>query len=86
MKLDSSKFADGKPIKEWRCTKCKAITQDIEHTRAEATAGHYGPNGNGFNYWCETCGGRMNPYRKTHEQEINDLNKGVLDAFFGGIY
>ena len=31
---------------------------------AEATGGFYGPNGNGYNYWCPKCEHRMNPRAK----------------------
>lgn len=83
MKYDEWKFADKKPIKEWRCTKCPLVTQDRAHIRVEATAGFYGPNGNGFNYWCESCAGRMNPYRQTKDEEVtNEVHRMVLGDFF----
>jgi hypothetical protein len=70
--VDKEHFANGAPIKQWTCTKCKHTctktgyakdgeTVDPTIARAECTLGFYGPNGNGFNYWCPKCDCRMTP-------------------------
>lgn len=60
----------GAPIEKWECTKCGYVGHNANVIQMEATAGRYGPNGNGFNYWHfdiskeNNCGGRMNPIAK----------------------
>lgn len=59
--VDQEHFADGSPIHQWECTKCKKRFEkadwgdkvtDLYTVGVEVTGGFYGPNGNGFTYWC----------------------------------
>lgn len=79
--VDKYHFADGSPIQGWTCTnnECRYQTEhtsweDDDTAHAEATGGFYGPNGNGYNYWCPKCGHRMNLDQNTYS---------ALDSFFG---
>lgn len=76
----------GQKVKGFKCTECGYTTKEamysdkaeeqgnMEAARAEGTLGRYGPNGNGYNYWCPKDSMRMviiaNPY-------------SALDAMFG---
>lgn len=76
--VDKEHFIDGSPIKSWECTKkgCAFLTTEVcwnegendtkweNKANAEGTCGFYGPNGNGYNYWCPKCESRMNPRAK----------------------
>ena len=77
--------ANGKKIKSLKCTNCgyttnkmnwsdKCDREDYETARVEGTLGHYGPNGNGYNYWCPKDEWRM---------AIVDNPYSALDNFFG---
>ena len=81
--VDEEHFIDGSPIHGWTCTKCKFKTTEVgwesekgseEKAHADVTGGFYGPNGNGYNYWCPKCQGSMNP-------DNNSYN--ALKAFLG---
>lgn len=86
--VDMEHFHDGSPIAKFVCTRkepevCGFETTEVNYSdqsadkmiaRAEVTGGFYGPNGNGYNYWCPKCEYRMNPIHK---------NKEALDSFFG---
>jgi len=75
--VDREHFIDGSPIKSWECTRCNFVTTEVcwneddketasydKKSHATVTGGFYGPNGNGYNYWCPRCEGRMNPRDK----------------------
>ena len=61
--VDKTHLRGHKPIKKWICgnEKCKFKTTDIEKIEAQTTLGTWGPNGNGWNYWCPKCKYRMEP-------------------------
>lgn len=82
---DFTKDSRGKKIKAVECTECGYTTakmnysdqvdrSDYKTARVEGTLGHYGPNGNGYNYWCP---------KDEHRMIIVDNIYSALDNFFG---
>jgi len=67
--VDKEHFGDGKPIRGWKCNDCNFYTETTNFddsknykegdAKADVTLGFYGPNGNGYNYWCPKCDHRM---------------------------
>lgn len=65
--------SDGKPDYKPECDLEGEIVS-LKQVTAEGTLGRYGPNGNGFNYWCNKCQYRCVPLAN---------NYSALDNFFG---
>lgn len=59
--VDKTHLRGHREIKKWRCSNCSFWTANVEMTNPETTLGTWGPNGNGWNYWCPKCNGRLNP-------------------------
>jgi hypothetical protein len=74
------KDSTGKPIKGWRCTRkeCGYTTDQATYNvfkasaaHVNATGGHFGPNGNGYNYWCPKCNHRMDIIGNEETNTVN---------------
>lgn len=48
----------------WQCGRCKEIFRNLDQVDSEPTGGTWGPNGNGWNYWCKSCEYRCEPLTK----------------------
>ena len=53
--VDKTHLRGHKPIKKWVCRKCDFWTENVEMTDAEPSLGTWGPNGNGWLYFCPKC-------------------------------